>query len=445
MRNELVLQQRRRRPWRWFEFIVLIGFGLFLALGVGALYLLWTLQRQPSLSLATTPEQTLQVEQIVPQLAIRHLAGDPLEGLARQAAQADQVATAYSLLLFHVPNQPIATAALWLQLAQRQSQQADRVRAARSAEMAQRIILLDPRLSPLEKAQLLTECAKVYHGNGYDTLALFAIQQVVRITAQTPGWLPAQRSQLFSNLQPIFGDMTESAESKKLKLQVNDFAVNPYLSPTGIVITPTLFTFVHTVALTEPVTSALVASQQAATALAERYALTTGRDVEPEREALHEALLNEDRARFEYAQQGLNNTLPIEDRFGLLLTQRDWLTTRLRIALRGYGLPLVNEWEIDLEGMKRELNSNTVSLDGLFTELAAKQPSPPQQAALRLEAALWLAQQVELGLYPEGKSEELGERIHAAQADLEQQVGPLALPIVFAPNPEGIDYDIQQR
>ena len=26
MRNELVLQRRRRRPWRWFEFIVLLEF-----------------------------------------------------------------------------------------------------------------------------------------------------------------------------------------------------------------------------------------------------------------------------------------------------------------------------------------------------------------------------------------------------------------------------------
>ena len=95
--------------------------------------------------------------------------------------------------------------------------------------------------------------------------------------------------------------------------------------------------------------------------------------------------------------------------------------------------------------MKRELNSNTTSLDALFTELAAKQPNPPQQATLRLEAALWLAQQAELGLYPEGKSEDLGERIRAAQAEVEQKVGPLALPVVFDPNPERGDYAIQQR
>ena len=376
MRNELVVRNRRRRSGRWLEFIVLLGFGLFLILGLGALYLLWSLERQPPLSLADTPEETLQVEQIVPQLAVRHLEGDPLEGLARQASEANQVATAYALLLFDPPDQPIQSSALWVQLSQRQSQLQDKVRGARSAAMAQRIALLDPRLSPLEKAQLLTEIAKAYHSSGYDPLATFTIQQVTRIASQTPGWLPAQRSQLFVSLQPLFTSLAETADSRALKLQVDDFAVNPFLSPNGIVITPTLFSFAHALPLPEPLLSAVTARQQAAKALADRYLLTNGIDVDPEREALHTALLNEDKARFEYVQQAANNAMAIEDRFGVLLAQRDWLTTRLRIALRGYGLPLVNEWEIDRSGMLRELNTNTTSLDALFAELAAGRPTP---------------------------------------------------------------------
>lgn len=453
MQNNLALQSRQRaRSWGCLERLLLIAFFLCLLVGLIALYLLFAINRPPAATLFDAPVQTLLVDQIVPPLAVRHLAGDSLDGLAAQAIVANELATGQALLLLDGNTPPIELAANWLDLAKKELEHQNSLRAAQATLMAQRIVLLDPRLQPLEKVQLLTQCARLYAESGAENntdvdfakLTLFTTNQAATIAAQTPNLLPAQRSQLFTPLQPLLATLENSEEQRLLKLRIDDFARNPFLSPSGQIVTPTLFSLAESSTLVDTVLPALLTRQDAAKAFTDRYLLTNGVDVEPERVALQVALLNENRVRLEAMSQILSTATAAQKMY-LLQQQRIWLATQLRIALRGYGLSLVPEWEADISGIQRELNTNTNDLKAVFEQLATLQPSPAQQAMLRLEAILWMAEQFELGLYPNVTGEELAAQIEFAQNEVERLSGPLALPLLFAPSDEHLDFDFQRQ
>lgn len=445
MRNDLALQRRQRRqPWGCLERLLLVAFALCLAVGLGALYLLLAINRQPSSTFLDVPEKTMLVDKIVPQLAVRHLAGDNPDGLVQQSLQAGELATAQALLLFDNTIAPITYASRWLELAQKEIDQQELLRAAQATVMAQRVALLDPTLQPLERVQLLTQAAKLYASAEQTSAALLAISQSATVAAQTPDLLPAQRSQLFSALQPILATLPETDESRTLKLRVDDYTRNPFLAPSGIVISSTLFSLIAPPGTLATVLPALLTRQDAARALSERYILTDGRDVGPEQDALRDALLAENKLRLEGLAQALGAAPPAQQA-ELLLDQRQWLAKQLRAALRGYGFSLVAEWEVDVVGIQRELSTNTTELRKVFEQLASSQPTPPQQAMARLEATLWMIEQLELGLYPNGSAEELASQLQFAQAEVERLSGPLALPLVYSPSTEHLAYDFQQR
>lgn len=446
MRQDLTLQRRSRsRSWRGLEIVLLLAFLAFLAIGLTALYLLWSMIRQPTPNLDAAPLETLQIERIVPQLAIQHLAGNPLDGLARQALEAGEGATAYALLLTSTQIEPTPLAALWLQLAQRQSERQDLLVAVRAARRAQTITILNVRLSPLEKVNLLTQIARVYINCEQSTSALTALEQAVIIIVQTPNFLPAQRSQLLTALQAVFTDIEANEASRALKLRIDDFARNPFVTANGVLISSTLFSLVAPVSLNDAISATLANRQQAALALAERFRLTSGLDVEPEKETLRSTLLTEDQTRQAAITQRLSGNVSLQQQLELLLVHREWLATKLRIALKGYGLELVPEWTADLAVIRRDLATNTANLNTVFEAFVAGQPDAIQQAHLRAEAILWQAEQFELGLYPDAQQNDLNERLRFALSELERVAGVPALPVTFSVESVSPGYLIQQK
>lgn len=160
MRNDSALQRRQRRqPWGCLERLLLVAFALCLAVGLGArLFCFLAHQSSATFRFPDTPEKTMLVDKIVPQLAVRHLAGDNPDGLVQQSLQAGELATAQARSFFLTtqlppsPMQPLC----WLELAaQKEIDQQELLRAAQATVMAQRVALLDPTLQPLEKVKIV--------------------------------------------------------------------------------------------------------------------------------------------------------------------------------------------------------------------------------------------------------------------------------------------------
>jgi hypothetical protein len=173
----------------------------------------------------------------------------------------------------------------------------------------------------------------------------------------------------------------------------------------------------------------ITARQGAARILADRIEFTGGVDIEPERQALAAALLAEDAARAQFYQNP--GEIARGQQLWLLLDRRAWLVEKLRVAMQGYGLALVPEWEAQTSQILAELNAANNYLNTVMAAYAGDQSTPLDQALLQIETQHWLVQQAMRGLYPDAPVTTIGEFLRTQQDVLAQQGAPLALPIAY--------------
>jgi hypothetical protein len=419
-----------RRRHLWLQFTLLIGFIFCLVLGVGALSALFLLQTQPETAPGTSPLATLPVEQIAPHHALVQLMGDPPKALAFQALQAGELDLAYAITFFGTELNDSDRLALWLQLGRRYLADENTEMGIRAYANARTVVVLGPSLSFVERSQALLQIADDLLKVDAIPQALDAAIQVKRLAEQTPDVLPAQRSQILETLRQLskhLGDDTFEAD-------VDASARNPYATPPGVLLASRWANLGEPVAVDPAVLEAISLRQQAARTLVERLALTGGVDVEPERQTLATALINEDQARSAAFERTLASGLNLGQQFTFLNERRNWTALKLRIATRAFGTPLVPEWEANVPTLQQELSSANSNLLVVVEALTAAQTDPIAQAMLRVETQMWVAQQTELGLVADRTLIDLSEQLRFLQRELVSLGAPLALPVAYEAN-----------
>jgi hypothetical protein len=425
---------------RWLEMLLMLGFLLCLLVGLGALVVLWQfyLDNDRSSDL-DNPLLSLRTDQILPELALMELAGDPGEALAYQALHAGYLETGRAFLMFHARRSGPAHIGILLQLARRYRDQEENTIAQMLFRQARDAAVLEPTFSALERSQILMQCSEGLLAVGDRSAALDSAIQVKQIGQYAADLLPAQRAQLFTQMRPL----AEQLDDENLRQQVVELARNPYVTVQGTTLPSQLWQLIEPVIFDSSVATAIATRQQRARELVDRIAFTGGIDIDPERQALTQALLAEDLARGEFLRRMQANNPPLAQQAGLWLDQRAWVLWKVRIAVQGYGLVLLPEWEANREGLLRELGAATSHLDNLLTSLASAQDDPLLQAQLQVEARSWLALQNQLGLHPNISVADLGQRLAQAQAELAQRGGLLALPVTYNPLASGPSFRIQ--
>lgn len=420
----------RPRPRIWLERLLLAAFLFCLLIGLAALAVFFVLRSDTQPSINADPLQSVRVDLIAPQIALRELSGDAAAGLAGQALQAGHLETARAMLTFATDIPAVEYAARLATLARAYLARGEPEMAAQVAQLVIAAAILDDTLPVLERVNLLTQSADLLYRSGFADAATDAATQALRITAQTPGLLPAQRSVLFTALSKVvapFAGQTEAA--RVLNSQVNDFARNPYLIGAGLLVTPTMATLSQSLAYDSSTQEKIVARQSAARILADRIAFTGGIDIEPERQALAEALLAEDQARAQFYQNP--GEISRGQQLWLLLDRRAWLVKKVRVAMQGYGLALQPAWEEQLGQLRTELSAANNTLSAIMGAYANDQPTPLDKALLQIETQHWLAQQAVRSLYPDAPATTIGDLLRSLQDDLTRQENPLALPIAY--------------
>lgn len=416
---------RKRGPW--VEVTLITGFIISLLIGMGALAALWVSTRGDETSLTIPASQTIHPDAIVPQLALAELAGDPAEALAYQAIAAGELDTASVIALTATSLTDPQRLSLLLRLGERLLD-ADRPgEAAYHLNLARAVAVLNPSVEALERPAALTQVADGLYAATEEAAAQDASVQAMRAGQQTPGLLPTHRSQIYENLRPIAARLNDTALSQEL----GELIRNPYFEPPGVLITPSLPALRTNVMFDEELTAAILARQQAARVLADRILLTQGVDIEPETEALAAALVREDQLRDAYYRGALGQGLSLQGQYALLTDRRAWQAWKVRIALQGFGLSLVPQWEQDLDTQRQELGAATANVNLVAEALANELADPVAQAMLRAESLFWMAQQAELDLYPGSSLEELNGRLLAAQQELVRLGSGLALPVAY--------------
>lgn len=414
----------------WLQLTLLIGFIFCLILGVGALSALFLIQTEPESAPGASQLATLPVEQITPYHALVQLTGDPPKALAFQALQAGELDLAYAITFFSLELSDSDRLALWLQLGRRYLALEQTEMGIRAYANARSVVVLGPSLSFVERSQALLQISDNLLKVDALPQALDAAIQGKRLAEQTPDVLPAQRSQIFETLRQLskqLGDSTFEAD-------IDAAARNPYLTPPGLLLTSRWAELGEGVATDPAVLEAMAQRQQAARAFADRLALTGGIDVEPERQTLATALLNEDQARNAAFQRTLASGLNLGQQFTLLAERRFWAALKLRIAARAFGTTLVPEWEASLLQLQQELASANNNLLVVVEAITVAQPDPVAQAMLRVETQIWVAQQVELGLVADRTLLDLNEQLRFLQSELARLGAPLALPVAYESN-----------
>ncbi len=421
--DELVPVRPRRR---WLEGLLLFGFLLCLVVGLSALAALWSFYSAANGTQTADPLGGFQTNQIMPQLIVMQLAGDSVEALAQQALNAGELETSRALLTYSLQASKPGQVELLLQLARRYRDRAEMVPAVQLYQLVRAIAILDASRPSLERSQILVQCSEGLLGAKNQAAARDAIEQAKRMAEQAPDLLPIQRSQIFDSLRPLVRQLDDS----QLTNQIDELARNPFLQPTGLLLHSTFANLAEPLAFDETLTAAIANRHLRARQLAERILYTKSVDIEPERLALFQALVEEDSLRLEMVNRTLTAGISLPQQFWLLQDQRAWIIQKLHIAQGAFGIALVPEWETNLNLLRQELSTVTGRLHEVMKAFA-DQTTGIDQAMLQVAALNWLALQAEAGFYPDAPVEDIGNRLRTAQAQLIQLNGPLALPVAY--------------
>ena len=421
-------QANQTKSRGWLQPLLLLGFIICLIVGLGALGALWWLYRAPATLRPASALPTFRTEQIIPQLALMQLAGDPSEALAYQALNAGEFETSRAIAWLGLEQMSAARVELILKLAQQFIAKEQGEAAQTLYAQARALAVLDSALTPMARSQILLRCVSGWLTLGERDAALDAAQQILLIIQQAPDLLPAQRSQLLRDLQSA----TLSFKITPFERELNELIRNPYLSPSTTLLSGQWPTLSETPAL-EPSLAALIAErQQAARSLAERLLQVRAVDAEGERQRLIRALLIEDQQRTAYFNQVFTaQNLTFSLQFSTLQQKRDWQMIKLAVAQRLYGVALIPEWEASQAAILQDLSMTTADLQEALIALAKSQETPEQQLAQRFYALTWLAQQIEFGLYPPSYGAELSEQLRVLQGELVQASIVPALPVAY--------------
>jgi hypothetical protein len=421
------------RPHVWLERLLLAAFLLCVLIGLLALVTWWSLRETQAPPADLDPLTAIRTELIRPELALRQLAGDAADGLANQAIVAGYLETARAILAYDPGDSGQGATPHMTRLAllaRRYQETGDAATAAHIYQMMLAPAVLDVTIPSLERGQLLVQAAEGLLASGNRAAALDAAQQAQRVATQAPDLLPVQRSQILEPLRSLVDQLEDPA----LAATVDDLARNPYLSPEGTLIPSRRATFSQLLPYDDPTQAAIEARQQAARLLADRIALTGGVDIDPERQALAQALLAEDQARMRFYDAARTGEVSLSQQTWLLLDRIAWLATQVRVAQGNFGLPLVPAWEQQAQGLVEQLGAAYGEIAAVLDAHAAAQATPLDQALQRVENQLWLAQQIERGLYATLAIADQGERIRIVQDDAIRQGAQLAFPIALDPD-----------
>lgn len=428
IRSSFSSQTNQTKSRGWLQPLLLMGFIICLIIGLVALGALWWLYRAPVTLRPTSTLPSFHPEQILPQLALMQLAGDPSDALAYQALNAGEIETSRALAWLGMEQMSAARVELILKLAQQFSAKEQGEIAQSLYTQAQALAVLDSALPPMTRSQTLLRCVSGWLALGERDAALDTAQQILLIIQQSPDLLPAQRSQLLRDLQSI----TLSLKLTTFERELNELIRNPYLSPSTTLLSgqwPTL----TDLPAPEPTLAALIAErQQAARSLAERLLQVRALDAEGERQRLARALLIEDQQRTAYFNQVFTvQNLTFSLQFSTLQQKRDWQLVKLAVAQRLYGLSLLPDWEASQTAILQDLSATTAALQEALVTLAKRQETAEQQLVQRFYALTWLAMQLEFGLYPQSYGAELSEQLRVLQGELVQASIVPALPVAY--------------
>ncbi len=373
--------------------------------------------RQPQETIETTaaddPQAILQNTEVDPALAITELGGIAPLDVINLAIDKSRPGTALATIISTPSLDPKTTAGTLLLLGGKFSNLNDSARAAISYQLAGAIATLSPDLSDTLRADVFLQA-----GSGLAALddglhAKIYLDQAYLLATESKYLQPAYRQSVLEQLNDAYLSINEPEQARK--------SLNASLSPPALVNqgeTRLELPAVEPIPLSEAVQTAEKTRWQAAQQVA-RDLVEMGGEVKPEDlSALQNALVAEDTVKTAFFADSLAAEKQLSGKVNIIHSKITWLRLKYRVALGGFGLSLVPEWESNTEQIRSDL---TASYDELFRQYSDIIVAIPDASQIDRATEELLRRQLlagKLGWYPNYPAERLKDQLLAASARL---------------------------
>ncbi len=404
-------------------FILLAGFLLFALAGIvafGAYF--FTARRGISLPAWSDPIAHLETRKVKPALALLPLAGVSSAEAFNRALGADELESAYAILVFGLDLSERERLGSSLLLARRYAEAGNTTKAKLCYRQAGTIATLNPTLSDFTRAD-----AYLQAGYGLASLkeqgeAELYYDQAYTIALYSPYLKKAHQKLILDRVATAYKALGESRKAKQALAQSMaldlEAGASKELEPAdqdqkfllGRPEEPTL--------IPQAVTEAEAARRKAAHNLSS-YLLSTLKPPPANLTTnLAQALETEDKARLSFYSAQPAEPLMLLEQIALAWHKVRWLTVKYQVASGGYGLSLMPEWETQAAAIQSELSKAYEDLYALYSEQVI---TLPEADAIDRAWAQVLRQEIEagrLGLYPNYPEEQLIARLKEATEKL---------------------------
>lgn len=409
--------KQRRLVWILLAAAVIL---LLLAAGAAALY--FSLRAGPSDLLTwRNPRDEIVTEEVLPVLALYPLAGAAETETVDVALSQGEWETAHAILAFGLDLSDAQRIGRLVLLGAQMNEAEMPDRAAQVFQQVYDVAVLSPRLTDAARADALMAAGRGWSDAGYRADAVTGYDQVFRLAVFSPYLQMAQRRELLEQLRTAYeglGDLDRAAACEQSLEELESVAPQP---PAMIADHPGLTLDNAAVSLAE-VGDLEEARRQAALALVEDFA--GGREPAAERvEALSAALKAEDAAKLSLYEQLLAETSQPERRAEALWVLIRWLTIKYQVAMGGFGISLVPEWEGQVTEIQSGLSTRYEDLYFAYEDMVTALPDAAylDQASYLVRREMNLAGR--LGHYPNFPTQQMADKLQDAALKLVEAEG----------------------
>lgn len=341
---------------------------------------------------------------INPSLALLSLAGYPDAQVFQKALEEGELETAYVTLAFSTSMEDHEKLGRWIALARAFGEKGMRRKALLSYGQAYNIAILSPYLSDSDRAEALITIGNGLMEMGEKERARFVLRQAETLVSFSPYLKKAQRFSLWQKLGKESGNEAMPPEYPQPVPAIQSFILTP-----------------------EKYYDAK-AREMAALSLTSSIA-------ESNLHTLKDQLKREDSARLALYEERISSEKALAQKAGWIWEKIGWLTLKYRIALRGFGVSIMPEWEKEVEAIRRELSRSYEELFGIYTEEAISFPENREVERALIEVATLKAYCAMLGLYTDAPLEKIAielKRAYSGAQSVSLQPGFLEESGIFA-------------
>lgn len=417
----------KQRRLVWF---LLAAAVLLLVLAAGAVILYFGLRARPSDLLSwRNPRGEIVAKEVMPVLALYPLAGAAETETIDVALSQGELETARVIVAFSLDLSDAQRMGRLVLLGTRLIEAEEPEKAAYAFQQVYDIAVLSPGLTDTARADALMSAGRGWRDAGYHADAVTSFDQAFRLAVYSPYLQMAQRWELLDQLQKAYQNLGDLDRAAACEQPMEDLARITLQPPALISDHPGLTLGRATVSLPE-VGEREEARRQATLALVED--LAGGREPSAERvQALAEALRAEDEAKTSLYEQLLAETSQPERRAEALWALIRWLTIKYQVAVGGFGVSLVSEWEGQANEIRSALSTRYEDLYFAYEDMVTALPdaSHLDQASYLVRREMNLAGR--LGQYPNFPTQQMADKLQDA-----------AFKLVTAESPERLFVDV---